>query len=389
MPRLRPCRYPLSLSIARARSVLFVGVCLLLLSFLVPVTPVHAQPRFILPTPPGETWRIIQGYGCGTHNAWDHYSLDLVNTNGRTSGAPVRAAADGVVFVWVGGSGTLILNHGGGIYTMYTHMASVVTTRRGQFIPQGAVIGTVGDRGSPGVPHLHFTAFSANGPWASGRKSLPLSFAEGYVLPEIGGCNQHGGTTLVAGSAVSSAPPSVSFSGGAELGRWYNSDVRFEFAVVGTGFSQAWNQDPSGDAPMYPQANAGYAQLAWAGEGLHTFHVRVWGADGQQTVATYGPLGYDVTPPELPAAMPTATVQAGAATSLAWSEASDNGSGVAGYRVYVGADAQGTSNWFTEEAQIDLPPLTAGRYLLRVQVLDYAGNSSAWVTLGEILSTGR
>src|SRR5262245_59937910 len=140
-----------------------------LLLFVYPAAPAQAAPQLWLPTPPGETWKIMQGYGCGSHNSWDRYSLDLVNSAGRTRGAAVRAAADGTIWSWTSKSGTLILDHGGGFYTMYTHMASAVTTQRHKFIPRGAVVGAVGDRGAHGTPHLHFTAFVGQGADASPR----------------------------------------------------------------------------------------------------------------------------------------------------------------------------------------------------------------------------
>ncbi len=120
----------------RSRSCLSIPLIqllrlLILALFLVaPSTPAYAAPGLWLPTPPGEPWTIIQGYGCGTHGGWDRYSLDLANRDGRTYGAPVRAAADGRIWSWTGKSGTLILDHGDGFYTMYTHMASAVTTQR-------------------------------------------------------------------------------------------------------------------------------------------------------------------------------------------------------------------------------------------------------------------
>src|SRR6185503_9911685 len=113
------------------------------LILLFPPAPAHAALQLSLPTPPGERWKVIQGYGCWTHNSWDRYSLDLVHADGRTHGAPVRAAADGTIWSWTGKSGTLILAHGGGFYTMYTHMASAVTTARNHFVARGTVIGTV------------------------------------------------------------------------------------------------------------------------------------------------------------------------------------------------------------------------------------------------------
>jgi murein DD-endopeptidase MepM/ murein hydrolase activator NlpD len=159
-----------------------------------------------LPTPPGQPWQVIQGYGCGTHDDWDFYSLDLAAVHGMSAGAPVYAAAEGTVMAWVEPSGTLILDHGNGFYTMYIHMASAISTQVGQAISRGAQVGTVGDRGAPGTPHLHFTAYTADGLWGRGtRKSMPLRFVEGYNLSDVGGCNQHLGKQLVSGNPTSDA----------------------------------------------------------------------------------------------------------------------------------------------------------------------------------------
>ena len=266
-----------------------------------PAGSAHAASQLWLPTPAGEAWKVLQGYGCGSHNGWDRYSLDLVNADGRTRGAPVRAAADGRIWSWTSKSGTLILDHGAGFYTMYSHMDSVVTTQRDLLVTRGTVIGTVGDRAAHGTPHLHFTAFTGDGPAASHRRSVPLAFGEGYDLPEVGGCSQHGGETLVAGGQAASAiSAGVRFNSEAELNRWYNADkqVAFNMPAGARGFSQAWDSDPNGDAPEFAHADAGYLQIAQAGEGLHTVKVRFWDAAGQPVVATYGPIGYDVTPPQ-------------------------------------------------------------------------------------------
>jgi len=172
---------------------------MLIRSSIHPTSAIAAPPVLWLPTPPGQTWRVIQGYGCGTHDDWDYYSLDLAAAEGPSAGAPVYAAAAGTVVAWVPSSGTLILDHGGDFYTMYTHMASAPSTQTGLALPRGAQIGNVGDRGAPGNPHLHFTAFTGSGPGGRGeRRSVPLRFAEGYDLPDIGGCDQHNGAELVS-----------------------------------------------------------------------------------------------------------------------------------------------------------------------------------------------
>jgi hypothetical protein len=362
-------------------------LCLLITFFFTPTSSAHAAPQIWLPTPAGEPWKVLQGYGCGSHNAWDRYSLDLVNADGRTHGAPVRAAADGRIWSWTSKSGTLILDHGAGFYTMYSHMDSVVTTERDLRVARGMVIGTVGARAAHGTPHLHFTAFTGNGPAASHRRSVPLAFGEGYDLPEIGGCSQHGGETLIASTQANSASNTgVRFNSEAELNRWYNADkqVTFTMPAGARGFSQAWDRDPNGDAPEFAHADAGYLQVAQAGEGLHTVNVRFWDNAGQPATVTYGPIGYDITPPQsVPAHAPIA-LATGVPATIEWNAAGDSGSGVAGYRVYIGSDPNGQADWFTPAPQVEAPALAAGQYLLRIQPLDYAGNAGAWTTVGGI-----
>lgn len=171
----------------------------------------NAPPQLSLPTPPAAPWRIIQGYGCGTHDGWDFFAVDLVADKGPTLGAPVYAAAAGTVRAWVEPSGTLILDHGDGYLTQYTHLEPLGTPERGAFIARGAPIGAVGERGTPGNPHLHFMLYQevqperratdrSTLPTETQRISLPLSFKEGYELPllALDQCSQHQGAVLVA-----------------------------------------------------------------------------------------------------------------------------------------------------------------------------------------------
>lgn len=166
--------------------------------------PADEPPPIYLPTPIGEPWRVIQGYGCGTHEAVDYYAIDLANAAGPTRHAPVRAAAAGVVLAVVEPSGTLILDHGG-YFTQYTHMVPLGYLRRGDSVAVGDLVGFVGERGAPGNPHLHFALFTGTGPGGRfGRHSLPLSFVDGFSLPSVGGCDQHQGLLLVAAGAPGS-----------------------------------------------------------------------------------------------------------------------------------------------------------------------------------------
>lgn len=356
----------------------------LMLAFVLPAAPVTATPSLSLPIPSGESWKIIQGYGCGTHNSWDRYSLDLVNSNGRTFGAPVRAAADGTIWSWTSKSGTLILAHGGGFYTMYTHLDRAVSIALDRAVKRGDVIGYAGDRAAHGLAHLHFTAFTGHGIAASGRQSVPLSFNEGYDLPDTGGCNQHGGEVLTTRGAQDTRITSVQFSTTAQPEHWYNSDMRIEFRLPDDvrGFSQGWDTPPTGDVPQFGESLEGYVQTVWAGEGLHTLYIRYWDAAGTTQTASFGPVGYDTTAPAMPAPLGEIALHSGQATTVRWQAATDNGAGVAGYEVYIGTDPNGTADAMVATPETSVPALLVGSYVLRVQALDYAGNASAWQTLG-------
>jgi murein DD-endopeptidase MepM/ murein hydrolase activator NlpD len=84
----------------------------------------------------------------------EHEGIDI----GAGSGAPVRAAADGVVrrASWYGGYGNaVVIDHGGGVQTLYGHNSSL-DVRPGQRVSAGQVIAKVGSTGDSTGPHLHF-----------------------------------------------------------------------------------------------------------------------------------------------------------------------------------------------------------------------------------------
>ncbi|HEX6292043.1 MAG TPA: peptidoglycan DD-metalloendopeptidase family protein [Herpetosiphonaceae bacterium] len=250
-----------------------------------------SPPTLSLPIPLGETWKVIQGYNCGTHTGYDDNAFDLVNTSGRTRGAPVRAAAGGTYWWWGAAGGTVILSHGNGYYTMYSHLESRVPFGKGQFVPAGTVIGTVGSAGtSYSNPHLHFEMFYGEGVAARHRRGVPLAFVEGYNFPDHEQCNQYMGQRLTARAGDTEAP----------------------------------------SAPALLDAGQGQNQI------------------------------------------------------VRWQASTDSGSGVRGYQLYVGTDAQGTGDWFVTEPQAALPTLPRGRYFVRARALDNAGNASPWVTLTEV-----
>lgn len=111
--------------------------------------------RFIWPA----TGPISGVYGSqrilnGTPKA-PHFGTDIA----APEGSPVVAPADGIVRLaerdlYLTG-GTIILDHGHGIYTNYLHLSALEVTV-GQAVKQGERIGAVGATGRATGPHLHW-----------------------------------------------------------------------------------------------------------------------------------------------------------------------------------------------------------------------------------------
>lgn len=96
------------------------------------------QPRMVWPV----EGTITSEYGWRTHPIWGtqkyHSGLDI----GVDYGTPVKAAAAGAVCYsgWISGYGnTIIINHGGGITTLYAHN-DALRAAEGQQVGQGQII---------------------------------------------------------------------------------------------------------------------------------------------------------------------------------------------------------------------------------------------------------
>ncbi|MFV0288083.1 MAG: peptidoglycan DD-metalloendopeptidase family protein [Mycoplasmatales bacterium] len=95
---------------------------------------------------------VTCGFGCYA----GHTGTDIQGGYG----ASIYASKSGTVATagWssYGGGYEVTINHGGGVYTVYSHMKQQPNVSAGQYVSQGQVIGYEGATGNVTGPHLHF-----------------------------------------------------------------------------------------------------------------------------------------------------------------------------------------------------------------------------------------
>ena len=135
--------------------------------------PVEVNTGVANPTNPsalGFQWPIdapmTSPYGYRVHPVYGtrrlHAGIDL----GAPRGTPIAASNDGaVIFAGVqGGYGnTVIVDHGGGITTLYAHLSSFGSAL-GDTVSRGDIVGYVGATGTATGNHLHFEVRVNGGP---------------------------------------------------------------------------------------------------------------------------------------------------------------------------------------------------------------------------------
>ena len=86
---------------------------------------------------------------------WPHYGIDIAAKKGtmiKSSGAGIVTMAEDDLYYT---GGTIIMDHGHGISTIYSHLETVLVSV-GDKINKGDIIGTVGSTGRSTGPHLDF-----------------------------------------------------------------------------------------------------------------------------------------------------------------------------------------------------------------------------------------
>lgn len=120
----------------------------------------------------GQPITITSGYGWRIHPIFHerihHDGWDLCQPNDY---GPIYASKGGTIEVagWYGGYGKcVVIDHGGGIKTLYGHLSSI-GVRSGQQVTTGQKIGNQGSTGNSTGPHLHW-AFIVNGSYADAEQ---------------------------------------------------------------------------------------------------------------------------------------------------------------------------------------------------------------------------
>ena len=86
---------------------------------------------------------------------WPHYGIDIAAKQGtkiKSSGSGIVTMAEQDLYYT---GGTIIMDHGHGISTIYSHLATL-NVQVGDEILQGDIVGTVGSTGRSTGPHLDF-----------------------------------------------------------------------------------------------------------------------------------------------------------------------------------------------------------------------------------------
>nr|WP_306432270.1 M23 family metallopeptidase [Wansuia hejianensis] len=120
--------------------------------------------------------RISSYFGYRIHPIFNTKKLHTGIDIPAPTGTPISAASEGVVIYtgWLGGYGnTVMVDHGGGIVTLYAHNSSV-TVSNGQTVQRGQTVARAGSTGNSTGPHCHFEVRRNGGyvdplPWVKGN----------------------------------------------------------------------------------------------------------------------------------------------------------------------------------------------------------------------------
>lgn len=169
----------------------------------------------------GLRWAVtteIGGVGCGQvktqHQGNGYFSIDfsgkakdvngtIVYPDPSTANIPILAAAGGTVryahYSSSAGNYVEIIHGNTGITTRYLHMKALPIVSPGQVVPQGKLLGYMGNTGESGGVHLDFNVQYYNitkGKWSGEKDEVPLAkvIMDNWILKsfQVDGCTTSG-----------------------------------------------------------------------------------------------------------------------------------------------------------------------------------------------------
>ncbi len=133
-------------------------------------------------TPEGSPWLEDRGDRL-------HFGVDFPAPMGSPAVA-VAPATVAKVYTSATYGRTVILDHGGGVYSLYAHLKEA-TVEEGQKVKTGQVVGLIGSTGRSTGPHLHFERIESPvspddpGFWDSKWKKDPAIFWQYNPAPDL------------------------------------------------------------------------------------------------------------------------------------------------------------------------------------------------------------
>lgn len=104
--------------------------------------------------------RLSSKFGMRKHPIDGYNKMHRGTDFAAPKGTPIMASGDGIILkaAWCGGGGNCVkIKHNSSYTTVYAHLSKFAkTTRKGQRVKQGQIIGYVGSTGKSTGPHLHY-----------------------------------------------------------------------------------------------------------------------------------------------------------------------------------------------------------------------------------------
>lgn len=117
----------------------------------------------------------------------DHRGIDITGNEGSAIKAAAAGTVETVAYDQNGYGHYVVIRHAGGYKSLYAHMVSTPSVAVNDFVPQGRVVGNVGNTGNSFGAHLHFEVTRndvnvsaslgyACGQWQTQGSPIPYAF---------------------------------------------------------------------------------------------------------------------------------------------------------------------------------------------------------------------